>query len=303
MTLELRAADWNGDQDALMKVRSAVFIDEQGVPAELELDEHDALASHWLALDEGQAIGTLRMLRDGHIGRVAVLAPWRQRGIGSLLMAAAVQAARERQLFEVYLYAQIEALKFYDRLGFRVTSEPFLDAGILHQTMRLQLAERRLLGSHGGDFAVESLAATAQDMIGQCSRSLRILSNILEPAVFDTESMAAVVSALARRSRYSEVRMLVMESKPLVERGHRLLTLQRRLSPAVAIRRIDAERTDLKESFLIGDDCGLLVQSLRDGDTRWGNFNNRPLAQDYIAQFDDIWQHAIDDPELRRLEI
>lgn len=106
---------------ALRDIRQCVFVDEQQVPAELEWDAHDTDATHFLLNVEGRPLGTARLLADGHIGRVALLAEARGQGLGELLMRAVMA----------------HALGFYQRLGFSVCSEEYLDAGIPHRDMCL----------------------------------------------------------------------------------------------------------------------------------------------------------------------
>lgn len=135
MKIEIRLADWATDQAALRQIREQVFILEQAVPVELEWDEQDASAWHFLVLADQQPIGTARLLADGHIGRVAILPAWRGQQIGSALMQAVIAEAEQRALIPQQLAAQTHALSFYQRLGFRVIGEVFMDAGIPHQAM------------------------------------------------------------------------------------------------------------------------------------------------------------------------
>ena len=115
-------------------------MQEQGVPEALEWDEWDAPSRHFLAEDaQGHPIGTARLLPDGHIGRMAVLAFWRRRGVGTALMRQVLAAAREAGFTAVELAAQTHALKFYARFGFVTHGDEFMDAGIPHYTMRLEL--------------------------------------------------------------------------------------------------------------------------------------------------------------------
>lgn len=133
-------ADWSRQHARLLAVRARVFVDEQGVPEELEFDEHDAQALHLLATDaSGDAIGTARLLANGHIGRMAVLPAWRGRGVGSDLLYSMLQLAEQHGLNEVFLHAQCKAIPFYERLGFVPEGEVFDDAGIDHRTMRRRL--------------------------------------------------------------------------------------------------------------------------------------------------------------------
>ena len=117
-------------------VRDDVFVEEQQVPAELEIDGLDDQAVHVLAYDADQPIGTGRMLADGHIGRIAVHAHHRGRGVGTLIVQALVDAAVAARLDAVWLSSQCHAVGFYERLGFAAYGEMFVEAGIDHIHMR-----------------------------------------------------------------------------------------------------------------------------------------------------------------------
>jgi len=119
------------------RIRSEVFVHEQNVPPELELDPLDIQCVHAIAYAaDGRAVGTGRLLPDGHIGRMAVRRPWRGRGVGSLLLAALMAEARRRGDREVVLAAQSHAQDFYARHGFEPEGETFMEAGIPHVLMR-----------------------------------------------------------------------------------------------------------------------------------------------------------------------
>jgi len=130
---------WSTAQREAQRIRFAVFVEEQRVPAELEMDEWDARSLHALAFHENAAIGTGRLLPDGHIGRMAVMKPWRGRGVGAALLGRLVEAARQRGDAEVQLSAQVHALGFYQAHGFAAYGEVYEEAGIPHQAMRLAL--------------------------------------------------------------------------------------------------------------------------------------------------------------------
>jgi predicted GNAT family N-acyltransferase len=132
--------DWGANREAIRAVRSAVFVEEQGVPAELEADDYDSICAHVLAVrDDGKAIGTGRLLDDGHIGRLAVLRETRGRGIGAALLEALVDLAGRRGMREVVLNAQLQAIPFYMRHGFRPHGDVFLESGIQHRLMRREI--------------------------------------------------------------------------------------------------------------------------------------------------------------------
>ena len=133
--IEVRLADWQKDNADIRRIRESVFIAEQTVPPELEWDADDNIAVHFLAFEGDYAIGTARLLQDGQIGRVSVLKDWRGLKVGDALMQAAIAEAQNRDLRQQKLTAQVHATAFYERLGFKVVSEEFLEAGLPHVDM------------------------------------------------------------------------------------------------------------------------------------------------------------------------
>jgi len=131
----VRLVEWSDAEPALRAVRHAVFVVEQHVPEDLEWDDMDARSAHALALADGSPIGCGRLLPTGYIGRMAVLAPWRSRGVGAALLVALVDLARERGHARAILNAQVRAMPFYARHGFVATGEQFDEAGIDHRVM------------------------------------------------------------------------------------------------------------------------------------------------------------------------
>ena len=131
--------DWEGARRLAAPIRLAVFVEEQGVPAEIEMDDMDAQSVHALAFDADKAVGTARLLPDGHLGRMAVLRAWRSRGIGSLLLHSLIRKARERGDRVVLLSAQVHAVPFYRAHGFQADGPRYEEAGIPHQGMRRAL--------------------------------------------------------------------------------------------------------------------------------------------------------------------
>ncbi|MBJ9976525.1 GNAT family N-acetyltransferase [Pseudomonas sp. S75] len=139
--IRVRLADWQRDNADIHRIRSAVFVAEQHVPPELEFDAEDLGAVHFLASEGDYSVGTARLLSDGTIGRVSVLKDWRGLKVGDALMRAAIEEAQKRNLKQQRLSAQVHATSFYERLGFKVVSEEFLEAGIAHVDMVRDCAE------------------------------------------------------------------------------------------------------------------------------------------------------------------
>jgi predicted GNAT family N-acyltransferase len=131
--------DWERARTEASRIRTEVFVREQCVPAAIEMDEHDAACLHALAYVDGKAVGTGRLLPDGHIGRMAVLRESRSLGVGRAILERLIAEARRRGMREVRLSAQTHALGFYARHGFVAVGEVFEEAGIPHQEMRFAL--------------------------------------------------------------------------------------------------------------------------------------------------------------------
>ena len=141
MTIQLTIGDWPMQQADAQAVRHEVFVLEQKIPIEMEWDAMDAVCVHAVAYDEkGQAIGTGRLLPDGHIGRMAVRKAARSGGVGAAILKALMQAAKTRGDRIVRLNAQCSAEPFYLRHGFVRHGEPFSEAGIPHIHMEYRFA-------------------------------------------------------------------------------------------------------------------------------------------------------------------
>jgi predicted GNAT family N-acyltransferase len=135
-SFHVKVGSWSDCRGQAMPIRHQVFVVEQKVPPELELDDHDAVSTHALVFaGQGQVVGTGRLLPDGHIGRVAVLASWRGKGAGQAVMNALMQHARKQGYPQVELSAQCHAQAFYERLGFKAYGAAYMEAGIEHIAM------------------------------------------------------------------------------------------------------------------------------------------------------------------------
>lgn len=121
------------------RLRRAVFIDEQGIPAAEEFDADDFNAIHMVAVAGGEVRGTLRVIHAPEhvkIGRVAMARDWRGRGLAGRMMSHALDAHREVRGNRFFLSAQADKVGFYRRFGFEPYGESYLDGGIPHFSMK-----------------------------------------------------------------------------------------------------------------------------------------------------------------------
>ncbi len=137
--INIDIADWSSKKHSLMFIRRNVFIEEQKVPEDMEWDEFDHSSTHFLATCKNKAIACGRLKTDGQIGRMAVLAEYRNQGIGSKLLAFIIKHASQQQLKQVTLHAQTSAVLFYKKQGFTIYSEIFFEANIPHCGMLLKI--------------------------------------------------------------------------------------------------------------------------------------------------------------------
>ena len=137
--ISVKLVETEEDMEAAVGIRFRVFVDEQSVPPEIELDEYDAVATHALAVEGGVALATGRMyLEDGaaRIGRMAVDLPHRRRGVGGLVLRFLEEEARAQGATEIILHAQDYVRAFYASHGYAEHGDTFMEAGILHVEMR-----------------------------------------------------------------------------------------------------------------------------------------------------------------------
>lgn len=131
-----KVVDYTFAKTFVHTVRTEVFVHEQKIPVELEIDNLDLVSQHVLAMYDGYPVGTGRLTPHGRIGRVAVSRPLRRQGVGLRIMEQLLALARQHHHREVVLSAQHHAVEFYEKLGFECEGDLFLDVGIWHVTMR-----------------------------------------------------------------------------------------------------------------------------------------------------------------------
>jgi predicted GNAT family N-acyltransferase len=143
--IAIETQPWFAARDAAYAIRYAVFVEEQGIPAELEIDAYDPIAEHALAFVDGQCVATARIYLDeqdsskAKIGRMAVLKKFRGQGIGTALLGEAIRAGMIQGASVFELHAQQSAAPFYAKLQFKPDGAIFDEVGIPHQRMRLVL--------------------------------------------------------------------------------------------------------------------------------------------------------------------
>ena len=130
---------WQEASKAAFAIRHKVFIEEQGVPEDLELDEFDPLAIHALAFEGSECVGTGRLVnigeQIGQIGRMAVLPRFRNKGFGRAILEKLMDQARVEGIVRLMIHSQVTAIPFYEKQGFQIQGDIYDEAGIPHRNM------------------------------------------------------------------------------------------------------------------------------------------------------------------------
>ena len=143
----------------------------------------------------------------------------------------------------------------------------------------------------------------AVELCDSARRYIRVLSPHLDRDVFDKPEFCDALGKLARRSRYSEIRILVNESRPLVEHGHRLLNLARRIPNLVKIQKLSDHPELNDDTMVIRDADGLLFKAAGSEHQGFYEPDSRVVVERYVERFDELWRYSAPDTNLRQLQI
>lgn len=290
--------DYAASRAALRSVRETVFVHEQSVPPDFELDvDRDPLCEHVLAFDaQGEPIGTGRLTPDRRIGRLAVLADWRGRGVGVALLAALVERARELGWRELSLHSQASAIGFYARHGFLPVGERFIQAGIEHLSMSRQLDAPNPVETR------EAALAALIGIVAGARRGLMIYCRELDPGLLDRPEAIAVLRRFA--SGGGTVRILLQDPAAPQRALAPLIALAQRLPSSFEFRAIE-EPVDQNypAAYIVNDRDGWYFRALGhrfDGETR---LDGGARARQLRAHFEPVRERARPCTEYRALGI
>ncbi|WP_438951950.1 GNAT family N-acetyltransferase [Porticoccus sp.] len=315
--IEVEQTSWQNSNAQLKAIRYQVFVKEQHVPEEEEIDEYDLTAIHWLAYGpHDTAMATARMLPDGQIGRMAVLEEYRQMGVGSAMMRKIIKYAVREGLQKLTLNAQIKALPFYEGLGFASEGEPFIDAGIPHKKMVLDLhqytdntpkpalkeiseEDRQKISIEG----VDKFRNQAVTLVQLAHREIRIFSEQLEAVIYSNTEFCDAIYTFATSHPLARVKILVRDLYQVTHQTNQLKELCHRLPSRIQMRKFNSLEPCLHREFLLIDKSGILYKQEPERFIGYA-VSHAPLeAIELVEEFDKHWEQGDVDPELRRLNI
>ena len=315
--IEVEQTDWQNSQELLTNIRYKVFVDEQKVPIEEEIDEDDVSAIHWLAYgSDDTPMATARLLKNGHVGRMAVLKQFREHGVGSSLMRNIIHYGIREGMNQLFLNAQIKAIPFYEGFGFIVHGETFQDAGIPHKLMKLNLhnyhdkspeqklpdisEDERLRTSIEG---VDAFGEQAQILVQRAHREIRIFSHRLEADIYNNDELCEAIYNFATSHPLAKVKIIVKDVLHLINHPNQLHKLCSRLPSRIEIRKFFSKENCLHTEFLLVDRTGILYKQEPERFIGYVTQHSPRDAKILAEEFDELWEQGVVDPELRRLHI
>lgn len=306
-------ASWQVDEDELRAVRELVFVREQAIPPADEWDDQDAASRHVLARDAGgRAIGTGRLTPSATIGRIAVLPEWRGRGVGRAIMRVLLEQARQQHLAAVTLHAQSHAIPLYEAFGFRVEGDPFIECGIAHRTMRLELEPLATRIEPVLPAKPEARAFTMDDRVGarevvvdllaDARHEIALCTRDLDPGLLDAPEVLAQLKRIALSGRHARIRILLQDPRKAVADGNRLVALAQRLPSMIEVRTpIEEQDQQYAAAFLVTDRRAYLYRPLASRHEGEGSTHAPGRHGQLLSLFDQMWERAVPSEELRQL--
>jgi predicted GNAT family N-acyltransferase len=296
--MEIKTVTWDDAQSSLRLIRQRVFIEEQLVPEDLEWDAEDKTAVHILGKEGNRPVACARILKDGQLGRLAVLKDYRKHGWGRRILNAAEQHLKAQKKNKLYLNAQANSYKFYFNNGYRPSDDMFWDADIPHIRMQKILnrpnsaSKTYILGSDEDSHNSDQTAASPawfQIASRQARREISIQINDLAHPLFNNAACIANLSEFIRQSHRTQIRVLINKEIPGLSE-HPLLQLQQRMSSRFKIRVVHLPTNkEAHSNQIIFDLAGYLRF---DYHTSFCNFSNRLSVSRHKVHFEQYWANS-----------
>lgn len=292
--ISVRRAEWGNEQQNILKHR-AYFLANMDIEHLFDIHAH-----HYLATVNNTAAGYLCIDADGHISLVAAKDDHASDIIDALLRFAVMDGPRRglSQLSAPAAHPWKDAL-----LKLQFTTE---NSNNDHQLTLFLPPDRS--GTVSGSRLVrlekiDDFRQHAIQLVQQARRSVVIFSEDLEAWLYDNDDFATAMMELAQKSRNSSIRLLVRDTRSLIERGHRLLRLSHRASEKILIRKLPTHQTERLPCYLITDDNGLMFRQDPLVMQGVGYFDYRARTKPLLEQFELLWARSGSDPDLRQQTI
>ncbi|MFL0799850.1 MAG: GNAT family N-acetyltransferase [Agarilytica sp.] len=309
MSFSIRLASWSTEAKMLTNLRHIVFVEEQNVPIELELDEfdNDETTQHFIGELDGIPVAAGRLLITGQLGRICILKEHRRKGYGTALLKHIAQhALRQPNLPNLSLNAQTSALGLYEQCYFTPNGETFLDANLPHQRMLFQhengsafatLFDNSVIRLNNAQYFSHHL----KHIFACGKRTAYILSTALDPKVFTTE-VANKLSKMARSHHRVDIKILVQDTSSLGSNHHPIVDLAQRLPSSITLHKLHEPPYTISEGYAVVDQSFMVYFNDEKNVEGFATYRAGPESKTRLEEFTTLWeQHSAPDQNLSRL--
>ncbi|WIO75506.1 GNAT family N-acetyltransferase [Porticoccaceae bacterium LTM1] len=308
-SIKISPASWEKDSEQLKRIRFTVFVDEQQVPSEIEIDEHDADSHHWLAYSpEGEAIGTARLESNGKVGRMAVMKSHRGKGIGAALMRRIILDASAMGMTNLHLHAQCHARDFYQQFGFEPHGDIFDEAGIDHIEMAIDLGSYRHLADKDSSVrtTLETPNRIAEELgtrFEEVNRQVMGYLPSLHLEYLRDSSLLENIAQFCLRHPHCKLQLLVDKTDLERRSTPAIISLQQKLSEHCEIR-VTTKDTPESDFFIVFDEA-TLFSPINENDYGSGvlTLNYRARCRTLTDQFRSLWNNSVQHPATRHVPL
>lgn len=317
--IKVNETSWQAGQEELKKLRSQVAIQNGLSPAQA-FDVYDNKAIHFIAYDDQHTpIGCCRLADDGRISRPQILLTWQLKGIENCLIEAVVKYAKSKtELSKLTILEDVRIAPYYVHFGFRTEGIPVTDQGLPAQLMTYEIKRETKIETETNHPSVfhqapklkdideitqfdskESYLEALLQVASHSQRTIKIYSPVLPPEAFGDKRLLKIFSDHCRRSRYTEIQVLVISEKSLVTGSHGLRSLYEKLPSSISIRKLVPadDEIDFRE-YLISDDGHMTVRARTRTISGELSANRSEIAKQLTA-FDEFWMKSRSIADLR----
>jgi predicted GNAT family N-acyltransferase len=314
--ISVEETSWHASQQQLKHIRS-ILASQNGIPASQIFDVYDNKADHFLAhTTSGEPVGCCRLLESGEISRPQVLLEWQLKGVENKLIEQAVKfAKRETKLEKLFILEDVRLAPYYVHFGFKAEGSPTTELGLPAQRMVYTIT-RQTENPHSTVYyeqppiiqPIENITTFSdrpgyvealKQVAGHSRRTIKIYSPLLTADIFGTLELLKIFSAHCRRSRFTDMQILVLNEKSLVSETHGLRLLYEKIPSSINIRKLvpDDDEIDFRE-YLVSDDGHMTIRS-RSRTIEGELSSNRPSIAKFLTSFDEYWMKSKSIPDLR----
>lgn len=307
---------WQSGQTELKKLRSVVAF-QKGIPVSRAFDVYDNKSIHFIAYnEEHRAVGCCRLMDNGRISRPQVLIEYQMKGIENKLIEHIVKYAKTKTSFdELSILEDVRIAPYYVHFGFQSEGAPISEYGLPAQMMKYKIVREdpqhsSSSPSYDGNIMQnidqikefndkESYLEALIQIAEHCTRTIKIYSPTLPADIFSDARLLNIFSHHCRRSRFTEIKVLVINEKDMVSCTHGLRSLYEKIPSSISIRKLvpTDDEIDYRE-YMISDDGHMTIRA-RTRSIQGELSSNRAEIAKQITIFDDFWQRSRTIADLR----